>query len=371
MEPIVAIAIFAAVSAFPAAAVGYLVYQSLDRSLERQRERFTTWIPWAAHRELTCLLGDQPSDRPVIRGVHQGVELLIRTYPEGQTQQNRIQTHIRARIPDQLAVGLRIETRRRSGLGRIIEPPEIETGHATIDRECRIFCADEAAATAILTGREVEDRLMDLLDDTAHLHLDGAWLASRHPSIAPTEFGARVDRVIALARALAAGPRRAILGLAEARDLEFTETSDRLVARATYRSYPLTVRFERPRGEPLLHTTIEVGLPTTLPPHLTIQRIGPVAPDDRLELGDPILDTTVAVTGDDPRAIGGLLRGDELRGDLLEVVHGHEGSCVRDNKVVLTVPGLAIDTLEGLVEDAVTLARGLDRRARGPAVEPD
>jgi hypothetical protein len=89
-----------------------------------------------------------------------------------------------------------------------------------------------------------------------------------------------------------------------------------------------------------------------------------------IDLSDPILDRLVRVTADDPSAAARLLDDDELRGDLLAVVHGHPGSTIAEGQVRLIVDGIPLGTpaegvgeLDILVDEALALARSLQRRA--------
>lgn len=81
-------------------------------------------------------------------------------------------------------------------------------------------------------------------------------------------------------------------------------------------------------------------------------------------LGDPVLDSLIAVRGD-AVLLRELLSSDEVVGPLLEVVHGHPGSTVSPTGVTLQVEGVADESLRELVPKALTLARAL----RGPVVE--
>ncbi len=360
------IQVFAAIVGVPSLIV-FFAYHFLKQvnaeTTEQLRKRFDTWEPWAAKKQLTHRCGSNNGHQPVVRGDIDGVELLIRTYTENRERLNTLQTHIRAHVPRHLTIGLYLE-RRNTAIEGILGAPNVTTGQPAIDRTFSIRGDDQVAATAIMRDEAVVAGLLPLLEENAKVHLDDEWLSSSHPAILPNEFGPRVDQVVALAKALAGSTGRAARQLAEDYDLEVLETRGQILTRGTYRGFPLLVRTERPADGQAFRTTIQAGVPSPLPANLHIERIGAAGANNGLHLGDPILDATVVVQGQDRDAIAELLCDDDLRGDLLAVVHGHEGSYVKGQVVVLRVSSLTKDSLEGLVEEAVTAARALDRRAK-------
>ena len=78
-----------------------------------------------------------------------------------------------------------------------------------------------------------------------------------------------------------------------------------------------------------------------------------------LNTGDPIVDRLLHVNGRPAEAVIRLLRDDELRARMLEVVHGHPGSAVRRGAVVLTVPGYDMSLIDRRIDLAVSLANAL------------
>lgn len=77
------------------------------------------------------------------------------------------------------------------------------------------------------------------------------------------------------------------------------------------------------------------------------------------KLGNPVLDMLVAAKAHDWSGATALLTDEELTARLLEVVHAHPGSELRDGEIRLVLPGYAFEELEPAVEKVLALAEAL------------
>ena len=81
--------------------------------------------------------------------------------------------------------------------------------------------------------------------------------------------------------------------------------------------------------------------------------------EDRVELGNPVLDMLVAARADDPAALRTLLACDRLAEELLPVVHGRPGSVLQHDSVRLVERGRLTRTLGAAIDDALALAKAV------------
>lgn len=83
--------------------------------------------------------------------------------------------------------------------------------------------------------------------------------------------------------------------------------------------------------------------------------------DERVELGNPVLDMLVAARADDPAALRSLLSHQDVTDPILPVVHGRRGSALQHDSVRLVEEGRLTAGLGPAIDDAYALADAIRR----------
>ncbi len=331
------------------AIVGTATVLSFKEFLWTRRKAFALWQRWATSRGLTYKRGR-------ISGEIEGRPVTVRMNitPDSNTFQRL--TTIGTRLARALPSGLRISPDPNA----VFKLPtgDIQVGDRTIDSRCEIHARDPGLARAVLGDAEVRAALRPLLESGATIWLSGEELRSAHPGRITDPLDLRVTQTLALAAALEEAPERPFAGLAERRDWDATVLGGNLLVEGVEDGFAVSVRYHQDKGP--MHTAVRVvvpGLDERLALHVTVPEFGGAQPS--LALGDPIVDRLLYVHGNDADAVAALLRDDDLRAELLEVVHGHPGSAVRHGAVLLAVPGYDLSGVDHRLDLALALARSL------------
>lgn len=140
--------------------------------------------------------------------------------------------------------------------------------------------------------------------------------------------------------------------------LVHTGGSVRLKMSGRIENIPTTVMLRLHNRRPRTHLT--ATLSRRLPSRIRIHANGKRR--NSLRIGDPILDGTLTIEGDNAAAARELLSDDALRPLLLEALHPHPGSMVQDNTISIVVEGFVGEGLPEHVARLVDLATALNDR---------
>lgn len=320
-----------------------VVFYMRDSLTERRRAR-ALWANWAAQQGLSY-------DDRVISGSLDGRDLSIRTRIGQADDSLALLTVVRMRLRASVPGRLRITPERQS-IERVLMP-DIQIGDSTIDRHCTIECNDADLARKILGDADVRATLKPVLEAGGRV-----WLTEYHVEVAyrgqlTADLHRRVTQTTTLATALERAPGRPFLRLAERLGWERPELPGGPWTGGDLGPLAVRVRYIEDKGP--AHTAVRVKVPglDRLGLHVSLEDYAGSVP--RLDLGDPIVDRLLHVYGKDGDAVRILLRDDDLRAELLEVVHGHPGSAVVRGTVLMAVPGFASERLAELVDRAVSL----------------
>ncbi len=322
-----------------------VVMYARDSLTERRRSR-ALWASWAAQQGLSY-------DDRVISGSLDGRDLTIRTRI-GQTDDSlALLTVVRMRLEAPVPGRLRITPERQS-IERILAA-DIQVGDTTIDQQCTIECNDADLARKILGDVDVKASLKPVLLAGARFQLTEHHVEAAFRGQLTADLHRRVTQTSVVAKAFERAPGRPFRRLAERMGWDLPELPGGPWAGGDVGPLAVRVRYHEDKGP--AHTAIRVRVPglDALGLHVSLAEYTGASP--RLELGDPILDRLLPVHGRDPETIRILLRDDDLRAELLEVVHGHPGSAVVRGTVLMAVPGFASDRLDEMVDRALSLAK--------------
>jgi hypothetical protein len=301
---------------------------------------------WATGRGLTGTRGR-------VSGTVDGCPVEIRMLIGARNQGFEGSTSIKVAVTDTIPGGLRITPEPEAVL--LAPTRDILVGDRLIDDRCEIHARDPDLARVVLGNTAVRAALRPLLESRARLWLSRFQLEARFEGRYRSDLDQRLSQLLTLAKTLEDAPFQPFVELAGRRGWAAPERPalradgeiDGLQVRVRYRfdaEPPHTeVRVEVPNLEVL-------GLRVTLPEF---------ADGPGLSTGDPIVDRLLHVNGRPADAVIRLLRDDELRARMLEVVHGHPGSAVRRGAVLLTVPGYDLSLIDRRIDLAVSLATAL------------
>ncbi len=316
-------------------------------------------IDWARTRGLTV------SDRGIlfftqvaVRGSLDGVDLTIQLSGALPRSLALPRTHIEAKIPRLIPGGFSIFPRgSRPGIIDEVGRSQTRYGHIQVDDLIWIDPGDVCVGSRILDDLEIREAIALICKTKGTLEIVSSSVTVGFLSLTEAEVGRMAERVAALARALAEVPWRPLRHLAEVHGLALQDEAQSVVARGTVQGLDLSIRIGRHPDHRGWYTTVTIRLPVPLPDGLRATR----REDQRggIRLGDPVLDRLLLVEGTDQARTADLLRDDDLRGDLLAVVHGHPGSSLAHGTIELTLPGVALDTLAQALDEALALGRSL------------
>lgn len=224
---------------------------------------------------------------------------------------------------------------------------DLEVGDAELDRRVRIHGSPETART-ILTDPDVRDALLGLLKH--NLTMDGTTLTAKHQGAVGdkttailTDLG-HLAAVIELARTRAWREAAARHGLRVATDVNTLE--------GAVGAGQITVNYcDMDSGTGT--TEIRLTFRERLPAGTQIRSEG-----TGLSLGDPVLDSAIAVQGDGAR-LAELLCRDGAREAVMAVIHGYPMSEVTETQIVLRAEGRLGNALGQAIDDVAELAKYL------------
>ncbi len=324
-----------------------------------------SWRALAAERaELTFTdIGSMGFMDPLLTGEIDGFEIKIEIWDEPQGKRSRRVTRMNARLPGLLPPGLRLQVegvgwKLLGGLGL----KDIQVGDAQIDSALRITSTDPAAAVAAFRSPAVGAAIRSVLDQNLRVILEGRDLKVLQVGVADREVGERYDQLLAVARAVSGALTEPWRRMAQAHGLVLKVDDRRVRVDGRWAGLQMTATAGR-WAEGRTRTSIRVRVPAELPRDLWILRRDEVAPEGCLDLPDPVIGHLLCVRCPRPGIVPALLDDDELRTLLLEVIHGHPGSAVQNNGVMLEVEDFVTGEIEHEVDLAARLARALAARA--------
>jgi len=275
-------------------------------------------------------------------------------------------TSIRVAVTDTIPGGLRITPEPQTLLGALDQ--DIQVGDRLIDDRCEIQARDPDLARAVMGDPAVRAAIKPLLSRRARLWLSRYQLEGRFDGRFRSDMDLCLDQLLELATVLERSPARSFR---ELEDRKGWSPGGRSALRADGEVDGLTVRvrYRDDAGPP--HTAVRVEVPGLEPGDLRVTLPEYGGDGDGLSTGDPIVDRLLWVDGANAERVTRLLRDDDLRAALLEVVHGHPGSAVRGGAVLLAVPGYDLSRIDHRIALATSLANALRAGLEGPADEGD
>lgn len=324
------------------------------------------WALWAASRnaelrkrrwaELAAKYGLQYDPggwfkTPSIDGAIDGFGIHVETFSTGG-KNSRAYTRVSIRPPVRLPRGLTLRGENMlSGIGKLLGKQDIQVGEAGIDDRLMIQGSNPA---------DVQSWLHNPQAQMAATHVAGAYCGVSQGKVQLSKYGMLgdeledlVDRTLQIARVLHHARVQPWLELNATAGLALVDRGESFRVTGAIDGFDVDVVGDPAEGR----ARIQVPMPRGLPAKLRIER-------GRSELGDPILDRTIAATGASTDALRELLSRDGIREDLLTVVHAHPGSVVDAERIVIDVAGFSDADLPRYVHDAVTLARRFEERIR-------
>lgn len=288
-----------------------------------------------------------------LTGLYRGVPVLI---DSGPTNRGYVTT-ARFRLAEALPPGLRIgrPTVWRT-LRRWLRPEETWEGLRDLTRALDIRGARPIEIADLLTHGHVHPVLVQTLATGGVLYVDGLELTLERAGHHLDHARRVLDEGVHLVQTLARARRDAWLDLARERGLVTDARAVHLTGLVD--GIPMDVWFES--------GSVVARLQTPLPRGTLVLHADHAVPDQRTPtpLSDPVLDGRVVAYSTDPTTLRERLVHDEVRGPLLEVVHGYPGSMLTDTHVRLSL-GWAAERVHAAFASAHRLAVSL-RDPAGP-----
>lgn len=296
---------------------------------------------WFAHPEV--------SGKVDSRDVEIGIEL------RSQGKSSIPYTTVQATTLRPMPVGLEV-TREGLGdaIGKMLGGQDIQISDARLDPKLRFRAQDAPAAAAMFSDPALRRDLSSLLTPCSYSRLHGQHVILEAQGRSKTPVESMLEEAVKLARSLDNARLSPWQAAASRHNLELRDQVSRITLSGTHRGRHVVINADL-RGNA---TFIDVPV-TGLPAGLSITRGKDPA---GVRLGDPVLDGMITVKGRNPDALRALLRDDDLRGELLAVVHAWPGSAVVREGVRLCLPGAAAEGLEARLEEATALASRLSAR---------
>ena len=302
-----------------------------------------------------------------------GLTVHVRTVSRNAGNHSQLFTVVDVAPTAPLPAGLRVH---REGIGtRLIKAlggQDIPLSDPTADAGLRVRGDDPAAVRAVLDHPSAAPALRAVMDGAAHTRLEKETLTLEVGGYGIDALEALVRTAVAGARALDAAVQAPWSALAATHGLQHQETPGDATLSGEIDGLHVLVRAQRAGAG--ARTRIQVDLCGGLPPGVRI-RAGAGGP----RLGDPILDgrVTVETDPDDPAVHAAALRWlqariqdprHDLRGCLMDVLHGMPDACVESGSVRCGLPHRAGPGLPDLLRRMVALGAALsDPPAQGPA----
>ena len=285
-------------------------------------------------------------------GVREGVGLRMYSRDHGGSSRTEWWTYTRCRLNDDLPEGMVVANQGFFGhMADLFGARDIQLGTA-LDPELRINGVDENGIRELLTDAEVHEAIRAILDAGGRIELSGSGLTVKVRGRHTDHAASRASEAIRLVHALTAAGRGAWETLAHAHGLAIDEAAAQISG--TLRGVDVMIELLRGRSRT---TRITALIARPLPGGTAVVHKDLGGGGERL--GDPVLDGMVVARTSDAGALSDRVCQDEVRGALLEVVHGYPGSVLRSDRVELTAPGRLGRELKTAVNAAVELAAAL------------
>ncbi|MFT5680028.1 MAG: hypothetical protein ACI8RZ_000933 [Myxococcota bacterium] len=306
-------------------------------------ERGLEWLPggWFTTPKLIGKQGDY--------GVEVGIE--NRSHGKSTTPY----TTVRARPTRPLPRELRLTQEGFTAtFGKLFGGQDILIGDAFLDSKLRIRSADEAATKALFREPTLRRAVGALANGCTYSRLENTEVILEQQGKLSVGVDRMLDDVLQLVAALDGAPLAPWQAVSSRLSLNLIDQGSRANLSGTHRGQRVVLSVNLAARQTIIDVPI-TGLPSGL-------SITAGKKSDAIRLGDPVLDGMVSATGRNPDAIRTLLRDDDLRGELLSVIHAWPGSAVTPRGVRLIMPGAAAEGLDARLEEATTLAATLTRR---------
>jgi hypothetical protein len=297
---------------------------------------------------------------PAMEGLVNGSRVHVDTFQRSTGKSSVTYTRWRIEVPSLLLGDLRVDRESvGTSLRKALGGQDVQVGDLALDRAFRFRGADPAAVGATCRDPAVRHALLLAGELGASFELrDGQIVFSRR-GLAGEDVDRPLEAGLQLAAALADAVEAPWLGLAAARGLPVFRQEGLLCLEGS--SEGRAVRVEARVAGGRLGTRIRVGAAGTWPAGLRVEK------GSGAGTGDPVLDGALSLWAADREAAVAVLRaadalrGVDLRGGLLEVLHGHPGSSVDEKGVELVLEGQPGAGLGDAFELAWRLAVGLDQ----------
>ncbi|GEM_PF-5774299 len=281
-----------------------------------------------------------------------GVDVALRVWQEVYDGTASTWSAVHATVPGPVPPGLRLGRQRvPTGLSNIFGPDDLQIRDPLLDRQLAIHCEVPSAARWMLRDVHVAGSLAMLLDGPMDVTVEGRSVRLRFAGDDRTALNALAEEAAGLAGHLAEAYAAPLRALAEGGlELALDEHGARLSGQLDGREVGVRLGAGEHEAEVVVHTA-------RLPGGLEARK-----GSGGLRLPDPVLDSALEVTvdPDGEEAALALLGAEGVRGPLLEVLHGHPGSELAGDRVVLRAGDLEPDALQRLVDVAVELAEALN-----------
>lgn len=261
------------------------------------------------------------------------------------------------------------------GVAKLMTGQDLQLGHPALDTSFRIRGAEPALVERLVKG-EVAKTLLALegMQGWGSLSVELEPMAKQGTSalrvqrsewpLHPLALERLVDEACKLGQALAArwvepwNQIRERWSLAPKR----IKGSPLRSAQGRAEGFPLWVTELLDEGRPATHLVVEIhtlgGLRMAHKDTAEAQGWRPLC----APLGNPVIDMTLAVKAVDPDRARALLADEALTGDLLEVLHGLPGSQLKQEELIVVLPGHWRADLGARVEQALALAQAVRDR---------
>lgn len=333
------------------AIVGLLVGATLLWRIYSRRQRDEAWTQLATRLGLQFTPATV-TQSPSLHGVVDGHRVHVSQYTRGGKNKvtwTRVRVHTEAPLPKGFHVG---PQDLQAGFRKLLGGQDIEVGVAGFDdmhvikgdneQDVRDFMGSTNAARSIWALKQATALEPEVRSHYVEVDVRGVF---------PPQLESLIHAGVQCARSLAEARSAPLRSLAA---LGLTVGLHR--AHGTVEGRAVEVDIDFLEGVTTIRSPLDPGLP-----HPGLIRRGTSA------LEDPILSRMITIDGPHVERWADLLSDEDLRDDLLTVVHGHPGSTVDASAVTLRLASASDPSLAERVHDAVRLAASLTRVSEGTA----
>lgn len=252
-----------------------------------------------------------------------------------------------------------------SKLNTIFKGQEIRIDSSSLHQTWRLRGAEKAEISPLFSPtvlRHITEldklKLHDVQLRPSHIQQPVALLALKGWFDATDVLLEFIHTASALVDALEAAYNRHWIAASEATGLTLSKsTAAPLSLRGTIHGLTVSAKHQETDDENFTEVNVRIRGPSGL---WVVHRDQPTRSGDTpIDMGHPVLSSTVRVTGNAPDRIRALVSAPAVVEALLPVVHGFPGSTLTATRVHLVVPGRAGPALEEHIELAVNLARAV------------